>query len=169
MYGDNNSTTHFPKPPLSLRVRSLRHVLGKNRARNSSWGACYLITRMIHTVNWSGTRCLNGPIFCAGPRRGFAFRRVNPVPQCRLSPRHNRLTSFVVPASLVGLRACISRGLLLSCFCSPKPKYISMCPDGAEGTTYAILTTMTNVSQAAAFNLGTHFTSFWDVSNESFL
>ena len=44
-----------------------------------------------------------------------------------------------------------------------------MCPDGAEGTTYAILTTMTNVAQAAAFNLGTHFTSFWDVSNEALM
>ena len=42
-----------------------------------------------------------------------------------------------------------------------------MCPDGAEGTTYAILTTMTNVALAAAFDLGTHFTTFWDVSNET--
>ncbi|CAM9291177.1 unnamed protein product, partial [Hapterophycus canaliculatus] len=46
--------------------------------------------------------------------------------------------------------------------------YISMCPDGAEGTTYAILTTMSNVSMAAASNLGTMFTGIWDVSNEAF-
>lgn len=43
-----------------------------------------------------------------------------------------------------------------------------MCPDGAEGTTYAILTTMSNVSMAAASNLGTMFTGIWDVSNEAF-
>lgn len=42
-----------------------------------------------------------------------------------------------------------------------------MCPDGAEGTTYAILTTMQNVSMAAAQNLGTMFTGIWDVSNAS--
>ncbi|CAM9611590.1 unnamed protein product [Ectocarpus sp. 6 AP-2014] len=46
--------------------------------------------------------------------------------------------------------------------------YIAMCPDGAEGTTYAILTTMSNVSLAAAFTLGTLFTGIWDVSNEAF-
>eukprot|EP00903_Cladosiphon_okamuranus_P015035 g13911.t1 len=45
--------------------------------------------------------------------------------------------------------------------------YISMCPDGAEGTTYAILTTMSNVSMAAAMDLGTMFTGIWDVSNKS--
>ena len=42
-----------------------------------------------------------------------------------------------------------------------------MCPDGAEGTTYAILTTMSNVSMAAAQNLGTMFTGIWNVSNET--
>lgn len=42
-----------------------------------------------------------------------------------------------------------------------------MCPDGAEGTTYAILTTMSNVSMAAAQNLGTMFTGIWDVSNDT--
>ena len=42
-----------------------------------------------------------------------------------------------------------------------------MCPDGAEGTTYAILTTMANVSLAAALNLGTMFTGIWDVSNNA--
>lgn len=46
-------------------------------------------------------------------------------------------------------------------------QYISMCPDGAEGTTYAILTTMSNVSMAAAQDLGTMFTRIWDVSNET--
>ncbi|CAM9557773.1 unnamed protein product [Ascophyllum nodosum] len=45
--------------------------------------------------------------------------------------------------------------------------YISMCPDGVEGTTYAILTTMSNVSASAAYNVGTHMTKIWDVSNEA--
>ncbi|CAM9881879.1 unnamed protein product [Discosporangium mesarthrocarpum] len=45
--------------------------------------------------------------------------------------------------------------------------YISMCPDGAEGTTYAILTTLANVAGAAAYNLGTLATGLWDVSNQT--
>lgn len=43
-----------------------------------------------------------------------------------------------------------------------------MCPDGAEGTTYAILTTMSNVAMAAASNIGTMFTVIWDVDNDTF-
>lgn len=45
--------------------------------------------------------------------------------------------------------------------------YIAMCPDGAEGTTYAILTTMSNVAGAASMTLSTLLTKIWDVSNES--
>lgn len=53
--------------------------------------------------------------------------------------------------------------------CFMREQYISMCPDGAEGTTYAILTTMSNVAMAAAYNIGTLFTGIWDVSNEAFM
>ena len=59
----------------------------------------------------------------------------------------------------------------LRCFSPPAfvitVQYISMCPDGVEGTTYAILTTMSNVSASAAYNVGTHMTKIWDVSNEA--
>ncbi|KAG5189126.1 Biopterin transport-related protein BT1 [Tribonema minus] len=46
--------------------------------------------------------------------------------------------------------------------------YISMCPEGTEGTTYAILTTLSNVAGAVSFSIGTLLTHLWDVSNEAF-
>ncbi|CAM9195436.1 unnamed protein product [Chrysoparadoxa australica] len=43
--------------------------------------------------------------------------------------------------------------------------YISMCPDGAEGTTYAIITTFSNVAFSVSTNIGMLLTRIWDVSN----
>mmetsp|Transcript_17770 Transcript_17770/g.25927 ORF Transcript_17770/g.25927 Transcript_17770/m.25927 type:complete len:527 (-) Transcript_17770:480-2060(-) len=43
--------------------------------------------------------------------------------------------------------------------------YIGLCPEGVEGTTYAMLTTMSNVASATAFDIGTLMTKIWDVSN----
>ncbi|CAM9303937.1 unnamed protein product [Phaeothamnion confervicola] len=45
--------------------------------------------------------------------------------------------------------------------------YIAFCPDGAEGTTYAILTTLSNVAYAVGSSIGTMLTGVWDVSNEA--
>jgi hypothetical protein len=45
--------------------------------------------------------------------------------------------------------------------------YISMTPTGAEGTTYSMLTTLSNVSGTLAFSLGTVMSNIWDVSNDT--
>jgi len=44
--------------------------------------------------------------------------------------------------------------------------YIGLCPAGAEGTSYAMLTTLSNVAGAIGSDMGTLMTGLWDVSNE---
>lgn len=43
--------------------------------------------------------------------------------------------------------------------------YIGLCPAGAEGTSYAMLTTLSNVAGTIGSDIGTLLTSLWDVSN----
>lgn len=43
--------------------------------------------------------------------------------------------------------------------------FVVLCPEGSEGTTYALLTTVMNLSQTMATNLGTYLTGVWDTSN----
>jgi hypothetical protein len=43
--------------------------------------------------------------------------------------------------------------------------YIQLCPEGAEGTAYAMLTTFSNVAMAVGSNIGTLMSDIWDVSN----
>ena len=45
--------------------------------------------------------------------------------------------------------------------------FLSLCPDGAEGTSYALLTTYSNIASSVASNIGTLMTRIWDVSNEA--
>lgn len=45
--------------------------------------------------------------------------------------------------------------------------FVVLCPEGSEGTTYALLTTVLNLSQTVASNIGTYLTSVWDTSNAS--
>lgn len=45
--------------------------------------------------------------------------------------------------------------------------YIGLCPSGAEGMAYSMLTTFSNVAGAVGSNIGTLITGIWDVSNES--
>mmetsp|Transcript_11523 Transcript_11523/g.14959 ORF Transcript_11523/g.14959 Transcript_11523/m.14959 type:complete len:517 (-) Transcript_11523:204-1754(-) len=47
--------------------------------------------------------------------------------------------------------------------------YLGLCPDGVEGTTYAMLTTFSNVAGTVAYNIGTLLTHVWDVSNQAFI
>jgi hypothetical protein len=42
--------------------------------------------------------------------------------------------------------------------------YMGMCPEGAEGTTYAMLTTFSNLAGTIAFDLSTIATKIWDVT-----
>ena len=45
--------------------------------------------------------------------------------------------------------------------------YVGLVPVGAEGTAYAMLTTLSNVAGAIGSDIGTLMTGVWDVSNES--
>ena len=43
--------------------------------------------------------------------------------------------------------------------------FIMLCPEGAEGTTFALLTTISSLAGTVASSVGTYLTSIWDVSN----
>lgn len=45
--------------------------------------------------------------------------------------------------------------------------YTRLCPDGAEGSSYSMLTTFGNIALVCASNLGNLFANVWDVSNEA--
>jgi hypothetical protein len=43
--------------------------------------------------------------------------------------------------------------------------YLSLVPSGSEGTTYAMLTTWSNLAGSLAFDISTALTTVWDVSS----
>jgi hypothetical protein len=43
--------------------------------------------------------------------------------------------------------------------------YLGLCPEGSEGTTYAMLTTFSNLAGSLAFDISTALTAVWDVSS----
>ena len=45
--------------------------------------------------------------------------------------------------------------------------FVSLCPEGAEGTTYAMLTTITNIGGTVSGDFGTALLPIWNVSNEA--
>jgi hypothetical protein len=45
--------------------------------------------------------------------------------------------------------------------------YMSVCPAGAEGASYAMLTTFSNVALPVASSIGTYMAEIWNVSNEA--
>jgi hypothetical protein len=45
--------------------------------------------------------------------------------------------------------------------------YLGLCPPGSEGTTYAMLTTWSNLAGSLAFDISTALTVIWDVSSET--
>jgi hypothetical protein len=45
--------------------------------------------------------------------------------------------------------------------------YMRLCPDGAEGSAYAILTTFGNIALVCASNFGNYLARIWDVSNDA--
>mmetsp|Transcript_53738 Transcript_53738/g.64823 ORF Transcript_53738/g.64823 Transcript_53738/m.64823 type:complete len:726 (-) Transcript_53738:318-2495(-) len=45
--------------------------------------------------------------------------------------------------------------------------YLGLCPEGSEGTTYAMLTTWSNLAGSLAFDISTALTEIWDVSGEA--
>jgi hypothetical protein len=45
--------------------------------------------------------------------------------------------------------------------------YMRLCPDGAEGASYSMLTTFGNIALVCASNLGNLMAGLWDVSNDA--
>jgi len=45
--------------------------------------------------------------------------------------------------------------------------YLGLCPEGSEGTTYAMLTTWSNLAGSLAFDISTGLTFIWDVSSDT--
>lgn len=45
--------------------------------------------------------------------------------------------------------------------------YLGLCPPGSEGTTYALLTTWSNLAGSLAFDISTALTAVWDVSSQT--
>lgn len=45
--------------------------------------------------------------------------------------------------------------------------FVMLCPAGAEGTTFALLTTISSLAGTVASDIGTYLTSIWDVSNDT--
>lgn len=45
--------------------------------------------------------------------------------------------------------------------------FVMLCPEGVEGTSFALLTTMTSVGTTVAYEIGSLITGIWDVSNET--
>jgi hypothetical protein len=45
--------------------------------------------------------------------------------------------------------------------------YLGLCPQGSEGTTYALLTTWSNLAGSLAFDISTALTVVWDVSSQT--
>lgn len=45
--------------------------------------------------------------------------------------------------------------------------YLGLCPPGSEGTTYALLTTWSNLAGSLALDISTALTTIWDVSSET--
>jgi hypothetical protein len=46
--------------------------------------------------------------------------------------------------------------------------FVVLCPEGSEGTTYALLTTVTNLGGTVAADFGSWMTKIWNVSNSAF-
>ena len=45
--------------------------------------------------------------------------------------------------------------------------FLCMCPEGSEGATFAMLTTLSNLAGACGYSVAAGFTAIWDVSNDS--
>src|SRR4051812_47517391 len=46
-------------------------------------------------------------------------------------------------------------------------QYMLLCPEGSEGVTYALLSTMNNLASAMSSDIGTGLTLLFDVSNDT--
>ena len=78
----------------------------------------------------------------------FPTRNV-PIPDIWFSMGDDVLVEFVIAVQFLPM--CIM--------------YLGLCPEGSEGTTYAMLTTWSNLAGSLAFDISTALTAVWDVSS----
>ena len=48
-------------------------------------------------------------------------------------------------------------------------QYVMLCPEGCEGITYALLTTIGNLAGTIASDIGTGLTLIWNVDNDVYV
>ena len=81
----------------------------------------------------------------------FGLNRKIGVPDIVFSMGDDVLVEFVVAVQFLPM--CIM--------------YLGLCPPGSEGTTYALLTTWSNLAGSLAFDISTVLTAVWDVSSQT--
>jgi BT1 family len=81
----------------------------------------------------------------------FGLNRKMGIPDIWFSMGDDVLVEFVIAVQFLPM--CIM--------------YLGLCPKGSEGTTYAMLTTWSNLAGSLAFDISTALTEIWDVSSET--
>jgi len=81
----------------------------------------------------------------------FGINRLIGIPDIWFSMGDDVLVEFVIAVQFLPM--CIM--------------YLGLCPKGSEGTTYAMLTTWSNLAGSLAFDISTALTVIWDVSSET--
>ena len=81
----------------------------------------------------------------------FGWNRAIGIPDIWFSMGDDVLVEFVIAVQFLPM--CIM--------------YLGLCPAGSEGTTYAMLTTFSNLAGSLAFDISTSLTVIWDVSSET--
>ena len=81
----------------------------------------------------------------------FGWNRALGIPDIWFSMGDDVLVEFVIAVQFLPM--CIM--------------YLGLCPKGSEGTTYAMLTTWSNLAGSLAFDISTALTVVWDVSSET--
>jgi MFS family permease len=81
----------------------------------------------------------------------FGWNRSIGIPDIWFSMGDDVLVEFVIAVQFLPM--CIM--------------YLGLCPEGSEGTTYAMLTTFSNLAGSLAFDISTALTAVWDVSSSA--
>lgn len=81
----------------------------------------------------------------------FGLHRKMHIPDIVFSMGDDVLVEFVIAVQFLPM--CIM--------------YLGLCPPGSEGTTYAMLTTWSNLAGSLAFDISTALTVVWDVSSQT--
>lgn len=109
-------------------------------ARTSNWRLVYF-----------GCSALAATIVVAQLILVFGLNRKLGIPDIVFSMGDDVLAEFVIAVQF--LQMCTM--------------YLGLCPPGSEGTTYALLTTWSNLAGSMAFDISTALTDVWDVTSDT--